>query len=212
MFYALKVPETTCAGPFNTDTGYQPEPTLFRTTFQWPADRPLSATLKFRSLIDDGAVFYLNGQEVFRDNAPASPILAGTRALAATAGSTCSANISVTVSNLVQGDNVFAVALLQAATTGSDEQMFGLTVDSVHLATPPLPSEPEPRLDITHGLGNDAEVSWLAGGYALESAGDLSGAVQSYPLGSWIEVTNVTNPYRLSLTNDEVRFFRLKRK
>jgi hypothetical protein len=209
MFYALLAPEITCAGAFNTDTGYQPDPTLFRKAFDWPADRPLAASLKLRYLVDDGAVFYLNGTEIYRYNAAGSPVVAGSRALAVLPTPLCVTNITIAVSNLVHGENVVAVAVLQTS-TGSVDAMFGLAVDSVHLVTPSLPTEPAPTLAITVEPDGRAQLSWSGGGYALEQSAELSGSL-SYPLGPWIEVTNMANPHLLSPTNPAA-FFRLNHK
>jgi hypothetical protein len=210
MFYALVRPEISCAGAFNTDTGYEPDPILFRKTFIWPDDRPHSVSLKLRYLVDDGAVFYLNGMEIYRYNAAGSPVRTGSRALAALPIPQCITNVTLAVSNLVTGVNVLAVAVLQAA-SGSVDAMFGLAMDGQYLVTPVLVLEPQPVLAVSTEPDARLSLSWAAGGYALERSSDLSASL-SYPLGPWIEVTNMTNPYVLSPTNEAAAFYRLKRK
>lgn len=58
--------------------------TYYRRTFTLPADRPGTPTLKL--LCDDGAVVYINGVEVWRQNMPTGPIGHTRRALVAVEG------------------------------------------------------------------------------------------------------------------------------
>ncbi len=82
-------------------------------------------TLQFRHIVDDGAAFYLNGMEIpgSRFNLAAGPITAATMTPAATADGAYSSFISIPVSMLVTGDNVFAVEVHQNTTTSSDSAM-----------------------------------------------------------------------------------------
>ncbi|MHC4071458.1 MAG: protein kinase domain-containing protein [Planctomycetota bacterium] len=61
---------------------------------------------------DDGAVVYLNGREVFRDNMPAGKVTCGTRALVA-AQMNVLRSFFVDAKNLVDGTNVIAVEIHQ---------------------------------------------------------------------------------------------------
>lgn len=75
-----------------------------------------------RLLRDDGALVYINGVEVRRDNMPAGPVNANTLALAAVGGSDESTffESAVPSSVFVPGTNVIAVEVHQNAATSSD--------------------------------------------------------------------------------------------
>lgn len=90
----------------------------FRRSFQ-VSDASAVTSLTLSLLADDGAVVYLNGTEVLRDNMPAgpTPITASSFALAPRNGSEQDAYRSFTLdrSLLVNGTNTVAVAVHQAA-------------------------------------------------------------------------------------------------
>src|SRR6185436_8154115 len=99
-----------------------PRTYYFRTRFNFTGSTA-GASLLFSNYVDDGAVFYLNGAEIYRLRVPAAPAAiaystaanaspcAGT-AQAGDAASTCpdvfviSGNL---LTNLVQGENVLGV-------------------------------------------------------------------------------------------------------
>src|SRR5207244_2170147 len=59
--------------PRNTQINPLPLVTYFRAALTFQANPP-ATSLKLRALIDDGAVFYLNGAEVLRLNMPGGPL------------------------------------------------------------------------------------------------------------------------------------------
>ncbi|MDP2314681.1 MAG: lamin tail domain-containing protein [Pseudomonadota bacterium] len=89
-----------------------PTTITFRTSFSVDAD-PASAELSLECLLDDGAVFYLNGVEVLRENMPAGPVDATTLA-AAPVGDASPIYADLPADALVRGVNVLAVELHQA--------------------------------------------------------------------------------------------------
>lgn len=101
----------------------------FRTHFDFPYS-PQGVNLKLKLLVDDGAVVYLNGTEIYR---------VGMNTGAVTDTTTANRSISVaayegpvTIANpasLVQGDNVIAVEVHQNIGTSPDIT-FGLTLDA----------------------------------------------------------------------------------
>lgn len=95
--------------------------TYFRRAFTVP-DPAAFAGLTLRVLRDDGAVVYLNGNEVFRTNMPAGGVTSATPASVALGGvdETTYVSASVPVSALVAGTNVIAVEIHQANGTSSD--------------------------------------------------------------------------------------------
>jgi hypothetical protein len=95
--------------------------TYFRTTFN-VADPAALNSLRIRLLRDDGAVVYINGTEVRRDNMPSGTISFTTlasSALGAPAESTFY-ETSISKSSLVAGANVIAVEVHQANATSTD--------------------------------------------------------------------------------------------
>jgi hypothetical protein len=88
-----------------------PTALALRTHFDFAGD-PDATTLHLDCALDDGAVFWLNGQEVLRDNVPAGAVDETTLASAAVDDAELFAEISSGA--LVQGGNVLAVSLHQA--------------------------------------------------------------------------------------------------
>jgi len=100
----------------------------FRTRFTWSG--PTSGvSLRARTLIDDGAVFYINGVEAGRLGMPSAPAIIGYNTPAAYRVDTLTnyTTIALTGSSLVQGDNVLAVELHQSSFEASD-MVFGLAL------------------------------------------------------------------------------------
>jgi hypothetical protein len=95
--------------------------TYFRHTFE-VADPTAFGSMTLRLLRDDGAVVYLNGQEVFRSNMPGGTIAYTTLASTQIWGSDERAFTSATVSPalLRAGKNVMAVEVHQADRTSTD--------------------------------------------------------------------------------------------
>jgi hypothetical protein len=114
----------------------------FRRVFN-VADPSSFVSLKLRYLIDDGAVFYLNGHELPRYNMPNGTITPTTLASSNIAdATTISSPVDIPVSYLVAGNNVLAVEVHQNFGTGttSTDVVFGVTLDGVqNVATTPPP-------------------------------------------------------------------------
>jgi len=80
------------------------------------------APLRMRLAVDDGAVVYLNGAEVYRINLPEGAVTRGTRAVR-TVGEWFAPRMSETLiagDALVAGDNVLAVEVHQHFVYSSD--------------------------------------------------------------------------------------------
>ena len=111
----------------------------YRTHFTFP-ETPSGTTLTFSNYVDDGAVYYLNGVEIYRLHMPAAPT-AITSATYANSYSTfscgsdaCEAQVfalagSIVNTNLRQGDNVLAAEshnYRASPTSGvGNDQVFG---------------------------------------------------------------------------------------
>ena len=201
-------PNGTCLGAFMTTVGFQPEPMLFRTTFQWPAGFPSMSDLRLRYSCDDAAVFFLNGREIYRYNAPLNaPVTASLRAVSSVSGPECRTNSVPSAVSMLPGENVLAVAVLQADDTAAD-MAFAMSMDAVLFVPGPLPDQPVPTLEITSTDTNLFQLSWTGGGYALESTTNLPAP----PYFGWTAVPNMANPWRYTNNPAEPqRFFRLRK-
>jgi hypothetical protein len=206
LFCGGAVAGASCFGEFRTEIGFQYEPSLFRTAFQWPAQLSSSARLRVGLAADDGVVLYLNGAELFRTNVSAGPIHASTLAPVALVSPMC-ATQTVFISNLLAGTNWLAAAVCQAVLPGGDTA-FGLVLDAVYERTGSVPSNPPAELRLTALESNFIQISWVGSGFALESSPTLDDN-NSAPLGPWTEVPDMTNPYT-TRASDSQRFYRLK--
>ncbi|MFM1769289.1 MAG: hypothetical protein RJA22_1818 [Verrucomicrobiota bacterium] len=116
-------PETyvPCRGSLGQECTYVRNPTLFRTTFVWPTNAPTNGlTLRLQTLVDDGAVIYLNGNELLRVNVAAgTPVNEFLRSATEYADGQCASNNLANIS-LRHGTNLLAVAVAQNATDGAN--------------------------------------------------------------------------------------------
>jgi hypothetical protein len=104
--------------------------TWFRGTFDVADTELASVTLGL--LRDDGAVVYLNGVEVARDNLPDGALTDATFASASAASETGYGEFDIDVTALVAGTNTLAVEVHQA-TIDSSDLGFDVTVTGSRL-------------------------------------------------------------------------------
>ncbi|HWN96779.1 MAG TPA: hypothetical protein VNT99_17250, partial [Methylomirabilota bacterium] len=102
----------------------QPRTYYFRTTFNFTND-PANVVLLSSNLIDDAAVFYLNGVEIGRVAFPPPPAVIthaseGTRAATDVTTSGWDVFTNFTPASLIQGINVYAVEVHQTGGGSSD--------------------------------------------------------------------------------------------
>ncbi|MES2709025.1 MAG: lamin tail domain-containing protein [Verrucomicrobiota bacterium] len=110
-----------------------PEPRYFRTVFNY-SGTPSRAKLELWPVADDGAVYYLNGVEIYRNNVPVTvPI---TNAAFPTTA------IPLPGAQLRHGDNVLSVEVSQTA--DGNDLLFG--ADLVAVETPAPPADTAPSL------------------------------------------------------------------
>src|SRR4051812_21047579 len=102
----------------------------FRKHFTLTED-PYLVQVVVTNLFDDGAIFYVNGQEFLRTNMPGGPVDFTTGANSSIEAKY--ATTTIPYSLLVTGDNVLAVELHNAS-TNSDDVVFGLAATVVHPA------------------------------------------------------------------------------
>jgi len=112
----------------------------FRTSFVYPGGTN-SGQLTFNPIVDDGAVYYLNGVEVHRQNMPGGAIGYATLASSGVATPTYSGPFSVPVYNLNVGTNVLAVEVHQFTTNPIAADMaFGVEVSNFGFQSPATPA------------------------------------------------------------------------
>ena len=94
----------------------------FRTSFQFDADGENldNAVAKFRHVVDDGAVFYLNGEEVARFNLPEGPVNSDTRAASSVRNAVIETSGGFDAALFQSGTNVLAVEVHQQSPTSND--------------------------------------------------------------------------------------------
>ena len=106
---------------FGTNAANKPITCYFRHAFT-VEDPALFGSLQFNTQIDDGAVVYLNGAEVFRRDLPDGVIAPTTTALAALSGvdETNWLRTNIVGRLLMTGTNILAVEVHQSSTNSSD--------------------------------------------------------------------------------------------
>ena len=172
----------------------------FRTHFT-ATNSALGTGLVFSGYIDDGAVFYLNGTEIYRLRIDPSPTPISNNTLAS--GFPCSGDATCldefpisgdSMTNLVTGDNVLAVEVHNYNQTSPD-----ITFGTALIETQPYTSEPQ--LSIAHTQGT-ITLSWSRGGFTLQRA--------DVPMASWTDVPGpiISSPFT-STNLAGAQYFRL---
>jgi hypothetical protein len=101
----------------------------FRTRFTLPV-KPQNAQLSLRYVLDDGAVFYLNGQEIHRVGMDPGEPTATTFASRTVGEATYEGPVTIPAELLFAGENVLAVEVHQVNGTSSDV-VFGCELNLV---------------------------------------------------------------------------------
>ena len=93
--------------------------TYFRASFT-VNDASSHNLIQLDMIVDDGAIVYVNGTEVFRTNMPGGAVVASTLAAGSIQNSNIVVSGNVAPSVLVNGTNVIAVEVHQAAPDSPD--------------------------------------------------------------------------------------------
>lgn len=167
----------------------------FRTHFILPEFRP-GTTLRLQPLVDDGAVFYLNGEEVCRLNLPPVPALIGYSTLALVPRGNeqlvFEVPCEIPAHAARAGDNVLAVEVHQCSVDSSDVSFAARLTALI----PPPPA----RLQIDSSEAG-FRISWTGAGFVLEEAPSVE--------GNWSLSRNQENP-QLVQPSPGGKFFRLR--
>jgi regulation of enolase protein 1 (concanavalin A-like superfamily) len=157
----------------------------FRTPFDFSGNAE-GATLTFSPVIDDGAVFYLNGQEVLRLGMPGGAIAQSTFASRVVGDAAYEGPFQVPATGLTQGDNILAVEVHQA-NSGSSDIVFGseivLTSTEFVMFTPGAPNS------VRRDLPTIPPV-WINEVHPINTTGITDNAGERDP---WLELHNASD-------------------
>ena len=133
----LTAPTGSSSVPLTTSLAQGPTTHYFRKAFTFSGAKERT-TLTLQHMLDDGAVFYLNGTEVLRANMPAGAVAHSTAASSNITTTSLSSTLSIPVDALVSGANVLSVEVHQNA--ANTDMVFG--AELVASETPLLPAAP----------------------------------------------------------------------
>lgn len=110
----------------------------FRSWFDFDTSQPVSS-VQLTHLIDDGAVFYLNGREVARYHlgTPMSPVDYEDLASDTVSNASYEGPVPISATNLVHGPNLMAVEVHQTSLSSSDI-VFGMKLEAVIATNSPV--------------------------------------------------------------------------
>ncbi|MCA9167644.1 MAG: lamin tail domain-containing protein, partial [Planctomycetales bacterium] len=132
--FVVEDPNVALPGPRGTPLPTGRPTHYFRTSFEilGPTD---DVKLKFSHVIDDGAVFYLNGEEFARVNMRDGEITYDSLAFRSVGDAKLVGGIEIPTSMLRAGQNVLAVELHQNS-INSPDVVFGAQIDAANLVSP----------------------------------------------------------------------------
>jgi hypothetical protein len=185
----------------NPSTGFPFSTYYFRTHFSY-TNTSSASSLLFSDYIDDGAVFYLNGTEIYRLRMPAAPTPISNTNLssgyACSGDATCPDYFVISgslLTNLVVGDNVLA-----AEVHNYDPKSPDITFGASLAFTSAFPKGPQLSIQKSNLA---VTVSWAADGFTLQQADS--------PIGPWASVPGpITNsPFVMPNSVNAAQYFRL---
>jgi hypothetical protein len=190
--------------PENPATHFPRITYYFRSHFTL-GDAPTNTVLVFTNYIDDGAVFYLNGAEIYRNNMRPAPDVITNASLATAANcdgdATCPVVFHISgplITNLANGDNVLAVEV-HNYNAKSPDITFGSVLS--YAAPPPF----MPQLEI---LPSDSALTlyWNGDGFTLQQTAQLLST--NTP---WADLPGPISNSPLTITNATRGFYRLRK-
>ncbi|HXJ59861.1 MAG TPA: lamin tail domain-containing protein [Verrucomicrobiae bacterium] len=139
---ALPAPRNTLL-PLTNSSGARIITFYFRTQFSFAGDTN-ALVLALHPIVDDGAVFYLNGVEVYRLNMPATNISYSTLASGNVAAPDFTGPVFIPANSLLQGLNTLAVEVHKVFPTSPDF-CFATELLAFQQLAPPLPFRDSPQ-------------------------------------------------------------------
>jgi hypothetical protein len=176
----------------------------FRTHFTFTGD-PSTARLRIRHAVDDGAIFYLNGQEIHRFYFEPGVTditytnLAGVNFTPTDHENRWEGPFNIPNTALVQGDNVIAVEVHQNG-AGSSDVVFGMELQQI--TSGGLPPTETRFTSTTLEANGSIRIQWTGPG-TLEETTSLNANT------TWSPVNNAANPY-VAPTSGDMKFYRVK--
>lgn len=126
----------TSSGTLATAVAQGPSTHYFRRAFTFNGAKERTV-LTLQHLLDDGAVFYLNGTEVLRVNLPGGTIGHATLASTDIATATLSTAVAISSAALMNGTNVLAVEVHQASPGApANDLVFGAILTAAESPAP----------------------------------------------------------------------------
>ncbi len=119
--------ESALPAPKNTALTLGRMAYYFRTRFTLPSV-PVGASLSLTTIIDDGAIFFLNGRELFRFNVDPGLLTTNTVANTVVGNAAVSGPVILPADALLAGENVLSVVALQQ-NSGSSDIVMGCSLD-----------------------------------------------------------------------------------
>jgi len=170
--------------PDTTGTTLEPNRTTyyFRTSFNF-SGATSNVTIDVSAVVDDGAVFYLNGAEIHRQNMPTGAVTFATSAASPISNPNLANRIIVPGSSLVQGVNVLAVEVHQVteAATSSGIVLTGGGLTLVEEG----PVGGTPPMNLARQPGASPFVIDSLAGFPIHNFVGLTDGVYGNP-NSWI--------------------------
>ncbi len=135
--FRVRMSGTAAESLSNTQLASCPQTSYYRHEFTYTPTDNTAVTLELNGAIDDGAVFYLNGQELYRQNMPTGPVTFATKAQTnLTAAPAQFGPVIVPADNLIAGNNVLAAEVHQA-TNGINDLYFQARLTAIETPIPP---------------------------------------------------------------------------
>jgi len=174
--------------------------TYFRKRFYLPSTTN-GVILRLRDVVEDGAVYYLNGQEIFRNRMPGGPVSFVTTTPSASEPQPISGPFLLPSTHLQPGENLLAAEVHQNGLDSSDMEFAAELLAEIPSFSRFVTSRLKIILDRTTGA---ITVSW-PGAEILQATDQL----QSGDVG-WTDVPGNPNPYIFTPSPGSNRFFRLR--
>jgi hypothetical protein len=198
----IKWDATAAANYRRTVLASNPVTSYYRKPFTLTGNPSSTWTGSLIHVVDDGAVFYINGTEVARTNVTGTPT-ATSPADSEVIHPMFSSAIAIPPGLLHAGTNVLAVELHQAV-TGASDALLGATLDVTE--TPPVQSAASLKVDkvsaatagtFSMDLRNDtgAPLS-LAGHSVRSSSGAVFSLTGSLAAGAWLSLNETALGFR----------------
>ena len=178
----LYVESSALPAPKNTPLGLGPTTFYFRHTFDHTGAP--GGSLALSTILDDGAIVYLNGAEIFRIRLQDGPVTANTFASPSVSNAVLEGPFVVPAPSLITGQNVIAVEVHQTVANSTDIVMGIEVVEAGALGIGATPGAPN---IVPGGSSPEPAPLWLNELRPVNSGGITDDAGDADP---WLELHN----------------------